>query len=765
MATPAWSAARSGTLGDTGAVDASAQLNQLLGTHGVTAVYQGNALITPFGTGGLNGQHNLQKYDFSQPFVLSGTTVGRVVVPVTAYGTGADLIVTLCADSSGVPGAAINQTRIPANWITELSAVTALPGVQVIPPPMQYTGNPLGVAQFNEFHIGVTAQHAWPYPTSGTGGPSTGPCSCYAGNFFIQMGGSNGSTFFNNVFTIPFDNAGNVSAAVPQQGLPVATDGSASAVVVTEASGTLTVVIAGGGTATGVITNAVYTATFDPAAGSTSAWTTQANLPGTNQYSSMATYNGYVYLAGAANGTFPANGVYYAQVQNGQITAWNAGPSLPAFYTAGQPTGFSYSAASNGFLFVFGGFNGANISACAYAPIHADGSLGNWIQGPNIPTPVAVFNGNPAIVASTYGIMANGGGQLFSLSVSPNGPDTAWQGSDFPSGGNYFAGVETGDGYFQYYGLFSVGLYETVSVALQPRISVPIPTTGLTNGATYHIVMQQATHSDLNNYLVMPDDREGAHLNELSRPIGSATWTPTSSGQFVPIAVYDGSATGPLWHLWEDSGERIVTVVRSTTPNQNVIGVLEATAQPGPVLNMNPTFTSGTAPWVAHGSAVAQSNAFTQGELPFSAKVTPDGVSALSYIESDQVSVLNGHSYAASVWLYSPTGYTPVSMSINWYSAGVYNSTTSTGSLTIAAGVWTQYQIASATVPTGLTNPTATIAPTESGTPAVTAIFYVSAATIQDISGPMLSSVNELTYTGTWPSTGMWPPTGVNELA
>src|SRR5581483_12012970 len=97
MATvPPWSAARSGLLGDTGAVDASAQINQFLSTHPMTVLYAGNSILMPNGSGGTAWQYHLDSYDLDQPFTMSGTSIGRVVVPLLAVGTGADLVVSLC---------------------------------------------------------------------------------------------------------------------------------------------------------------------------------------------------------------------------------------------------------------------------------------------------------------------------------------------------------------------------------------------------------------------------------------------------------------------------------------------------------------------------------------------------------------------------------------------------------------------------------------------------------------------------------------------
>lgn len=769
MATPNWSAARSGTLGDTGAVDASAQLNQLLGTHGITVVRQGVSVVTPDGHGGNDWLYHLDSYDLAQPFAMSGTTIGRVALPLLAVGSGADLIVSLYTNSAGAPGTLLTSTRVPASWIAQQSALAGVAGPSSAAPTLQDTGNPLATAPSYTFHIGPwTANASWSFPnvTATTRLVVAGGTATLPGDYVVSVGGLDaGSTVTANVFTYQFLGGTSVGLATAQPSLPQQLDFAA----VTSTADT--VICLGGVDHTANETAVVYTASWD-GAGTVGAWSQQASLPqpvGNNWFNAATWNSSTVYLVGGLNtgATVPLNTVYWANIQNGQITVWHTAPPYP--YTVQ-----SASVAVIGNMLVVADDESPVLTttngASNYAPINPDGSLGAWQTGPF--SPIGITAG---VVNLGSGIFAVGGfttvqtSDLQSLSFDSSGPGN-WFRSTY-SGAlpnilqSFPAAFATGTDQWQVFYFGPTGGYLTATLTRIPMISVPLPATGLSNGTTYHVVLDQAG-GDASDYLRVADDLNVFPGNPtvLTRANGSSSWVAGTSGHAIPMTVYDGSATGSVIHLWEDSGARVTTVARSTTPNQNVIGVLEATAQPGLPLNINPTFTSGVLPWVAHGSAVVQSNAFTHGELPFSAKVTPDGVSALSYIESDQVSVMNSRSYTASVWLYSPTGYTPISLSINWYSSGVYNTTTSTGALTIAAGVWTQYQFTSA-VPAGLTNPTATVAPTESGTAPVTAIFYVSAATIQDTSGPMLSNVNEVTYAGTWPSTLAWPPTGVTELA
>lgn len=761
MATPTWSAPRFGLLGDTGAVNDSSQINQLLGAHAITAVYQGNPVVTPTGSGGTAWAYQLSTQDISQPFTMSGTTIGRVTIPLLPVGNGADLIVSLCANSSGVPGNVITQTRIPANWITQLAAVSGVAGPSSTAPITGYTNSPLALAQFNSFHQGATTLTNWSYPTVFPGFSILDGAQNYYGRYFFVVGAQNGSTYFNNVYTIAYDTLGNLASAIPQPAFPVASGGSNALGISTDpASGNLTFVVAGGSTAPGVEIASVYTAAFDANAGTLSAWSSQANLPQALRDATFAAWNGYVYVVGGINAGLTAdlNTVYFAQVVNGQITAWNTANPYPLALDS------VFAAAINGFLVVVGGenFAGTMTTAVYYAPINSDGSLGAWQAGPPLPVADAGFQvGTP--VFGTYGVMAIGNGQAYMLSFTANGPDIAWQTFTQPQGGDQLAEIAVQPGTWQHYGLYT-SYYSTFPVTLTPRISVPLPTTGLSNGTTYHIVLSQPG-GDLNNYLRTHDDVNvfPGNPTALFRPKGSATWTAGTSGHAIPLQVFDGSALGKVWHLWEDGGERVTTLAWGTTPNQPLVGILEATQQPGPVLNANYTFTSTLSPWGVNNGTYARSSAQTHGNLPFSALLTPTGGNVQSYIESERMTVYQQQSYTGSAWVYSPTGYNNVSVILNWYtSGGTFISSTFGTVFNVAANTWT-FITATGTPPATATLGTFGIY--EKGIPPNTALLYISAATYQNTSGPMVSSVAQYTYAATWPSPGSNTATGITVLA
>lgn len=763
---PTWSAARGGLLGDTGAVNHASQVDQFLGSHGVTPVYAGAQILTPNGSGYGSPTpsdfwyYHLDTKDYDQPFTMSGTAIGRVTVPVLPVGAGADLIVSLCPDSSGAPGTPITTTRIPAAWITQLAAVAGAAGpsnsLQLVTP----ASAPLAVPQFNALMFGAGVSYNWTPPSPTSAGAIVFPPTVVSGNYMILAGGSIGSNGAQNVYTVQWEGGTTLGAAIAQPSLP-------EPLSLTALSVNSTTIITAGGVGNGsTLLSSVYTAGWNPSTGQVSAWSQQTPLPQAVGAAFGAATETAVYVVGGQN-TTPAvlSTVYWATVQNGQITAWNTGPPLPVAVKG------AFVAIIGSYLVVTGGDTNVGLTAASnavyYATINADNSLGPWQTGP--PMPYAVGNGNSGFAVWTSAGLAIIGGftppsgtstEIQNLSFGPDGPGV-WTLSTLagPDGNAVFP---IGPGQWQVFSLYSTS-YATAPQYQVPQISVPLPTTGLTNGATYHVLMRQAG-GDLNNYLRMPLQYQAFPGNPTAQSrisSGGSAWTPNTAGFAIPVTIYDQTVSGQPLHLWSDSGARHSMMVNATTADNRVLGVLEATAQPGPVLNMNPTFATGTAPWVATGGAITQSSTHTHGNLPHAGLLTPSGVDSLSYIESDQVAILQGHDYTASAWVYSPTGYSQCAVNINWHtSSGAFLSRV-TGTVTsVPAATWTQLTTTSTGgIPASAAY--ASIIVVESGTPPATALLYIY-ATIQDVSGPMLPSVTQINYAGTGP---YQPAIGTTQLA
>lgn len=117
--------------------------------------------------------------------------------------------------------------------------------------------------------------------------------------------------------------------------------------------------------------------------GNFSSWSTTTALPTALYNPTAVAYGGYMYVLGGsdANATTLYNKVFSAPINsNGTIGSWSYTTSLPI--SANVP-----AAASNGFIYVFGGSNAASGSTSVYkAPLYTAGMVGNWQVTSTIPT-------------------------------------------------------------------------------------------------------------------------------------------------------------------------------------------------------------------------------------------------------------------------------------------------------------------------------------------------------------------------------------------
>lgn len=145
-------------------------------------------------------------------------------------------------------------------------------------------------------------------------------------------------------------------------------------------------------------------------------------------------------------------------------------------------------------------------------------------------------------------------------------------------------------------------------------------------------------------------------------------------------------------------------------------------------LNSNSTFETGTSPWTANSCTIAQSNTFAHSGS-FSMLMTPNtsGAAAQCYTRTESITVQPNGLYNITAWLYSPLGYTSVQVAIDWYDlTSTYISTTASGFVSIAAGVWTRFSF-TAYAPSNAYY--AQAGPTEGSNPPNGATLYIDDAT------------------------------------
>jgi hypothetical protein len=113
------------------------------------------------------------------------------------------------------------------------------------------------------------------------------------------------------------------------------------------------------------------------------AWTSETNLPAARGGHTSVISNGYIYVIGGYSGSYessPQTTIYYAPItysadvyKSANIGAWSTTTVMPVARM------LHYSAVVNGYLYVWGGHDGASVlDTVIYAKINTDGTLGAW---------------------------------------------------------------------------------------------------------------------------------------------------------------------------------------------------------------------------------------------------------------------------------------------------------------------------------------------------------------------------------------------------
>lgn len=578
---PVWSAARAGLSGDESAVNWASQVSQFLSTHGIVPVYTGNriwtvaqpvaSVTTAFAWLDSTTAGWLPDANVSQPFALpSGVTaVGRVQVPVQASGSGADLQVTLCPDNgSGSPllSSPLASVTVPAEHITALSANGSLPAA-----------GPLATSRFNTAFLGPLGTGPWAQPAVNANGAGSYATPATSGGFTALIGGydSIANTAISYVAVIASQGT-SISGGATQPALPQATLYECATI-------TTDSVVVAGGQSPAVPYASVWTAPWDPGTGTIGAWSGQQALPTTLVYGAMVSKGTTVYViggttTGAASGA--VSSAWTATAASGQVTAWTAGPPLPVKLQQ------AYAAVIGSWLVVAGGVNtaGTALASTWYSAINADGSLAGWQQGAPMPFAAYAFGPgwNQVSTDSALAVIAGTPASPYTqvLSVSPDGPAPAWQLQNW--GGTTYGEFQcaaypaAGPGQWQVFGLHLAG-YDAATLYPVPLLSVPLPVSGLTPGATYHVVMRQTGGSAVNS-LQAGAMTSGAGAGWLWQPRAGGAWTP-HTGQQVALNVFDQTPGGSPLHLVQDSGAGVTTLAwQGSTGLLN--GILESAVFP-----------------------------------------------------------------------------------------------------------------------------------------------------------------------------------------
>lgn len=776
MTTPAWAAPANGFTNDLNSTNSTVGINQLLGAHKTTPIYQG--VETVFSSSAFDNFTWVplsDTTDVAQPFTLtSGTTIGRVQIPLQVQGNGANISVSLYSNNAGSPNiaaGALATTIVPASALQQVAASNGIPGGPALATGWQNT----------MMATGGTTPTTW---ASGSLGASTSISndSGFAwnnGNGVFVGGTDLTSTGTTLVFSTQATSTSATSVPVPQPSTPITTQYSCPIIT------SDTIVVCGGDKAvSGVYTglNTVFAASWNPNSGVIGAWSSQPALPANVTQAGGTAWNNHIYVIGGNTnfGGTNLSSVYHSSITNGQVATWDTYTPLPtAVY---QPL----VGVIGNWLVVAGGTNGTNsVTNVYYAVINSNGTLGNWNVGPPLPTAVmANSSGSPgalvmddAFVIYTGTVISGGGASttaaIQTLTFTPDGPAPVWVSYQVANGvtGAYTMPVATGTGgqWATFAMAPTISLYISGLFTPVPLVSVPLAVSGLTTSATYHIVVRQFGSTSASDWVNIGTNNN-AFGNALQASRWGTSWSTIHNGYSVSMSIFDLTASGKIRHTLEDAGSSVD--LSNTTPRWTEIlynylgmpiGVLETTMQPNVALNSNPTFTTTTSPWTATGGALTRSNAQTHGGFPFSGLLTPTGgVQAFASTELIPITQTQWGSaqwLLGTGWFFSTTGYSNFSLNINWFDSGLNYLSTTFNVVALAANTWTQVNTYGQVPATAAF---AALAPAEQGTPTSSNLLYISNAYIlltPETVGAQMSAVTVNYATGTF-----YPPVGATQL-
>jgi N-acetylneuraminic acid mutarotase len=252
-----------------------------------------------------------------------------------------------------------------------------------------------------KYRFGMTVYNGYLYVTGGNGGGATndtqyaqinangsiGPWQttatfatarsgnvmvAYNGYVYLMMGNDSGSTKLNDTQYAAIDAPGATANTSTPTNFTTARSLAASVVYNDK------IYVIGGGTSTTLTsnTNTIYYASIDPTTGAIGTWTaTTTALPAATRGLGATAFDGYLYIFGGYNGTVYSNTYQSVAIASGgNITAsWSAATS---FDTNGR---YGLQAVMyNNFVYVVGGYDGSTYyNTVRYAPV-TSGTIGTW---------------------------------------------------------------------------------------------------------------------------------------------------------------------------------------------------------------------------------------------------------------------------------------------------------------------------------------------------------------------------------------------------
>ncbi len=184
----------------------------------------------------------------------------------------------------------------------------------------------------------------------------------------------------------------------------------------------------GGADASATALSTVYSAALK-ADGTIGTWNTLNTLPLVRNGVSPAAYNGYLYVFGGWDGSAATSTVYSAQINgNGRIGAWATLSTMPALTCC---TGSAMG--SNGNFYIAGGFAGSSAQSTVYSvSLKSDGTIGTWNTLNTLPRALSngfMVSGNGYLYfmgGSTSNTNATSRSEIYSAQIKVDGTVGTW---------------------------------------------------------------------------------------------------------------------------------------------------------------------------------------------------------------------------------------------------------------------------------------------------------------------------------------------------
>ena len=240
------------------------------------------------------------------------------------------------------------------------------------------------------------------------------------------LGGYTGSSATSTVYQTTINSDGTIGTWTTGTALPVAAYDTSAVVIGSK------VYLMGLRTGTSTTLSTVYVSNIN-ADGTLAGWNTTNSLPGALSSSAAVVTNSRIYLFGGNTGGTTVATVYTAPINaDGTLGTWTTGTNLPAALQQLTPI------VTNSRVYLIGGYTGTSATSTVYtAPINADGTIGTWTTVTSLPS--LFMHSAPLVTNSRVyligGYVSSASSIVYTAPINADGTIGTWTtGNSLPAG-------------------------------------------------------------------------------------------------------------------------------------------------------------------------------------------------------------------------------------------------------------------------------------------------------------------------------------------